>query len=203
VAKKKANIKGKSQRKPGKKPQRKSWLSHLFHFIALPPVRRLILLVLILAVLFWQWSALSSWATNIGDNTLRLFGWGLVLIVIAIITLVGVIWRWKLPVLIFRWNRWLGSIAFILAVWGILAFARLGGSLGLGIIGYPDFVGILRIIGLLIIGVILVAPRACFRLVANFISWLGKQFERRPRPVVEERQPPLPSQTYARTITTE
>ncbi len=166
-----------------RKPKRRSWWKKLFRFIMLPPVRRLMLVVIIVVLLYWQWSVLVSWATE-------LFGWGLVIIVIAIGTLVGVLWyrrlpsRWyrKISSFIHRWNRWLGGVAFILAAWGILALFGLGGSIGQGIIGSLDFVGILRVLGLAIIGIILVASGACFHLVANSISWLGERLKRRPVP---------------------
>ncbi len=185
-----ANIRSKSR----KKPRRKSWWGRLFHFMALPPVRRLILLVLIVALLFWQWSAVTLWANNIAGNTLRLFGWGLVLIIIALGTLVWVIWRRKLSSLIYHWNQWLGGIAFILAAWGILALFNLGGSFGLAIIGQEDFIAILWILGFVIIGTILVAPRACFSLVLSFFSWSGKQLKRRPasRPTPQQ-EPSFPT----------
>ena len=197
MAKRKANIRGKF-RKP---PRRRSWLGELFRFIILPPVGLLILLVLIAALLFWQRSALISWASNIADKTLMLFGWGLVLIAIAVVVIAGVIWQRQLSALVrrwklYQWNKWLGGIALTLAVWGIIAFFNLGGSFGLDIIGYPDFNGILRILGLVLIGIILVAPGACFHLVAKSISWLGKQLARQPvpRPTLQQK-PAFPSAT--------
>ena len=184
----KKNIKGKSRGKP----ERRSGGSGLFHFITLPPVRRLILLILILAVIFWQWSTLTLWATEAGEKTLQQFGWGLFLIAIAIATLVVVLWQRKLSSLIHHWYRWLGGVALIFAIWGILAFCpgtgalsqvTLGGDFGLKIIGYPDVGGGLRILGLVIIGIILIAPRACFHLIINSISWLGRQVKRQPAPI--------------------
>jgi len=203
MAKKNANIRG----KPRGKTQRRSWWSWLFHFVMLPPVRRLILAVLILALLFWQWPTLTSWATDVTGSTLELFGWGLLLIALVVIIIMGVIWRRQLSVVVHRWklyqwNKWLGAIAFILAAWGILALFDLGGSFGLSIIGSPVFVGILRIVGLAIVGIILVAPRACFHLVVNSVSWLGKQLKRQlaPRPAPKEKPavppitvPPIPA----------
>ena len=184
----KKNIKGKSRGKP----ERRSGGSGLFHFITLPPVRRLILVAIILAVIFWQWSTLTLWATEAGEKTLQQFGWGLFLIAIAIATLVVVLWQRKLSSLIHHWYRWLGGVALIFAIWGILAFCpgtgalrqvTLGGDFGLKIIGYPDVGGGLRILGLVIIGIILVAPRACFHLIINSISWLGRQVKRQPAPI--------------------
>ena len=191
----KKNIKGKSRGKPG----RRSGGSWLFRFITLPPVRRLILVAIILAVIFWQWSTLTLWATEAGEKTLRQFGWGLFLIVIAAATLVVVLWQRKLSSLIHHWYRWLGGVALIFAIWGILAFCSgtgalrqvtLGGGFGLKIIGYPDVGGGLRILGLVIIGIILIAPRACFHLIINSISWLGRQVKRQPAPIPAPRPKP-------------
>ena len=192
------------------RPQGKSFLAGLFHFIISPLVWRLILLVIIVVVLVLYRNSLVSLATDVTESTVELFGWGLVLIAIAIIVIMGMIWRrqlsawahrWKL----YQWNKWLGAIAFILAVWGILALFDLGGSFGLHIINYGQgLIGILRILGLVILGAILVAPRACFRLVVNFISWLGRQLKRQsapktapqptlaPTPLVEAPQPSQP-----------
>ncbi len=178
--------------------RRKSGSNGLFHFVALPMVWRFILLVLIVALLFWQRSAMTSMTNAIAQRISELFDWGLIFFDIALLALVVVLWRRKLASLIHHWNQWLGGIAFVLAVWGILALADLGGSFGLSIIDYPDFNGILRILGLVVIGIILVAPRACLRLAAGLISWLGKQFERRPQPLprpIPQQKPVSPSAT--------
>ena len=163
--------------KPRAKPERKSLLGRLFHLIISPLVRRLILVVIIVALLFWQW-----------DRIVGVFGWGLVLIAVAGITIIGLIWRrqlsawahrWKLH----QWHNWLGAVAFILAVWGILALFDLGGSFGLRIIGDDQgLTGILRILGLVILGVILVAPRVSFRFLVRFISWLVRRLREHPAP---------------------
>ena len=174
MARRKANIRSKSREKP-KDTRRQSWF---FRYVVWP----LIILVIIAVALWWFWSEVTSWASNVAGGALGLFGWGLVLIVIALGILVGLLWWRKQSSLIYRWNRWLGGIAFILATWGILALFDRGGSFGLSLISSQDFTGILRVVGLAIAGVILVAPRACFRLVRNFISWLNKQFEIKPAP---------------------
>ncbi|MFC2071748.1 DNA translocase FtsK [Chloroflexota bacterium] len=196
MAKRESNTRGKSRGKP----KRGSWWRGLLRFMVRSPVWQLILLTLVALVIYWQWGALISWATDVRDNTLRLFGWGLVFIGIAVVTIVGVLWQQKLLSVMRRWRYWLGGIAFTLAAWGVLATFNLGGSFGLGILGIrsPDFlssiIAILRILGLVIIGIILVAPRASFRLTAKSVSWLGKQFERRPAPrLPRQRRPSLPS----------
>ena len=132
----------------------------------LPPVRRFILVTLVVISLFLLRETLTSWANNTARSIWEFFGWGLVLIAIALGTIVGLIWRRKLASLIYHWNQWLSSIAFTLAVWGILARIGSGGSFGLNIIDYPivTLTGIPRIVGLVIIGIILLAPGTCFRL---------------------------------------
>ncbi len=206
--KKATNINSKpanNRNKPARKPKRGSWLSRLFHFAMLPPVRRLLLLVLVVAILFWQWPNITLLATDI----LMTFGWGLAFPVIAAGVLFAAIWQRKLTSIIYHWNQWLGGIAFIMAVWGILAFfpgegilrqVSLGGKIGQDIIGSQSLAGILRISGLVLTGIVLVAPGASFHFIANSISWLRKQFARRPAPGPKEEalQPPLRPVTYAR-----
>jgi len=219
MAKRKANIRHRAKGVSDKarvKPARRSLLGGLFHFLVSPLVRRLIILVAIVAVLLWQWSALTSWVASIWDNALGLFGWGLVLIAIAIIIIIGMLWRRQLSALarrwrLYQWNKWLGAIAFILTIWGTLALFNLGGSFGLAIIGqdivdYPVWASLLRLLGLVILGIILVAPVACFRLVASLFSWLGRLFKMPsppPRLPKEEPQLPLRPPTYTRPPTAE
>ncbi len=198
MTRKKATIDDKP--KSRKKTRRKSWLSQFFNIVISTPVRQLILIVVIVVLLAVFWNKIED---AIG-NLLELFGWGLVFIIAAIVTLIVMIWRRKLASFIFRWNRWLGSIAFILAIWGILAFFAaegllrnsLGGSFGRDIIAFPasNYVGALRILALVIIGIFLVAPRPSFRSLGRFFAWLGEQFKRQPapgRPVSQELQPPV------------
>ena len=66
-------------------------------FAVLLPVRywRLTLVVIIVVLLYWQWETLVWWANGVINSTLRLFGWGLVFVAIAIGTLVRVLWRRK------------------------------------------------------------------------------------------------------------
>jgi len=136
-------------------------------------VRNIILLAIIGVVAWWQWEMLTG-----------LFGWGLLFIAAAFITIIVQVKRRKLSSFILRLNRWLGTAAFVLAAWGILAVLDLGGKFGDVLIMEPaPVVDILIIIGLTIVGVVMVAPKACIRLVAKFLSRLGVQFQRRPAKV--------------------
>ncbi|MBA7617749.1 hypothetical protein ES703_25066 [subsurface metagenome] len=203
MAKTKSNIRGKSRGKP----KRRSWWRGLLRFMVLSPFRYwyVTLGVIVLAFLYWQWAVLTSWAIGVINSTLRLFGWGLVFIIIAVAALVGVLWLRKLSSVVHRWNYWLGGIAFTLAAWGVLALfpgegilrgVSLGGNFGLSVIGYTYSQALWRLPVLVIAGTILVAPRVCFHLAAKSISWLGKQFERRPIPrPARQQKPSLPSVT--------
>ncbi|MFC1932148.1 DNA translocase FtsK [Chloroflexota bacterium] len=190
MAKRKSNTRGKSRRKAGGR----SWWLRLLRFIFTPPVLYFTLAIIIVALAFLYRETLSSWATSIW----QLLGWGLIFIVTALGTLVVVVRLRRLTSFIYHGNKWLGGIAFMLAAWGILAFLHLGGNFGLGIIGYTDLAGILRIVGLVVVGIILIAPRASFRLVAKSISWLGKQFKRQPVPKYLQKQLPPSTSTTTR-----
>ena len=163
----------KNKSKPPGKPQKRSGLGQFFRVVTSTPVRQLILVVVIVVLLGVFWDNIEE-ATG---NIIKLFGWGLVFIVAAIVTPIVMIWRRK-PGLFFRhFNRWLGGCAFVLAAWGILGFLKLGGEFGRRIIFFyttPDAVGALVIVALVIIGAFLVAPRSCFRLLKKFFAWVGK-----------------------------
>ena len=218
MAGKRVNTKEKSKHrsfrdKPMRVKPKKLSLGGMFRFLILPQVRRLILLALILAVLLWQWSALTSWANEIAESTLELFGWGgLVLIAVAVVIAVGMVFRQRLAAFtqrwkLYQWNKWLGATAFLLAAWGILAFFDLGGRFGLGIIGGAQGpIGILRVLGLTIMGFIIVAPRPSFHIVKKSVSWLVKLFKMPSPPVRPERgelQAPLSPSVYTTPATPE
>ena len=177
-----------------KKPGRKSGWSQFFHFIALPPVRRLILIVIIIALLYWQWPNI----TLLANETFARFGWGFVFLIATFVTLVIVIWRRKLLASIYHWNQWLGGIAFTLAAWGILAYWGLGGKFGEAITGANVFLGVLRLLGLTVSGFILVAPGLSLRLLVKFFAWTREQLRKRPPQAVTYIEPsaeePIPPQ---------
>jgi len=173
-----------TRRKPGRKPKAEKGSAgrRFFRFIWLPPVRRLILAIIIAVLLFWYWSTISAWADSVWDDAVALFGWGLLFMVMAFATLVGIVWGRRVLSVIYHWNQWFGGAVFVLVVWGILAFFELGGSFGQGIIGNADAGGAFRLVGMVILGIILVAPGLCWRLTARFFSWLGERLRKRPAP---------------------
>ncbi len=158
-----------------------------FNFLKRRWVWQFLLVVVVVIALFWQRSAISA-ATG---AVFEFFGWGLLFITAAVITVFIQARRRKLLSFIIRGNRWLGVIAFVLAAWGIMALYELGGELGWGIIGGRSAayeIHYLFILGLVLIGVVLMAPGACFRLVTGLFTWMGAQFRRRPVPKYLERQ---------------
>jgi len=179
--------KTRSRSKPrGKaKESRPAW-KRFFGFIASPVVRRLILIVVIVALLYVLW-----------EGMLTLFGYGLIIIAIAFGSLVWVAWRRRFSAVKRRWNWVLGGISLALAAWGILSFftpgegilsqATLGGKFGQIIIGAPNIIGGLRVAGLVLLGIIFVIPRKLWSAVKN--SWRALAELSRPRPRAIPPQP--------------
>ncbi|MFH1032844.1 MAG: DNA translocase FtsK [Chloroflexota bacterium] len=150
------------------------------------PLRIFIGALIIVAVLAWQWQAIVAWSNNTASSMGQTFGIGLVLIDFCLGFLVVIVWRRKLSSLIHRWNWYLGGIVFVVAVWGILGFFNLGGNIGLGIIDSRSFIGALRLTGLILVGLIIIFPKASLHLVSKFLSWLDQKVgkkEAAPRPV--------------------
>ncbi|MBI4267167.1 MAG: DNA translocase FtsK, partial [Chloroflexi bacterium] len=181
-----------AKRKSGGRGRRPWWL-RLLRLVFLSHLRYFLLLVTIVALLYWQWPAISSWISAAAAGIWRLFGWGLLIILTALLTLVIVVGRRKYSSFIHHGNRWLAGISFFLAAWGILAFFNQGGDFGLGIIAKRDFIGVLRLSGLLIIGIVLIAPKASWHLAVSAFSWLGERMKGLFSRLISRQQPiPLP-----------
>jgi S-DNA-T family DNA segregation ATPase FtsK/SpoIIIE len=157
-------------------------------------------ILLVLMALFW------SRIQPFFEEMRSLFGYGVIAIVVAIFGLFTLAWRRKLGTLIHYWNRWLGGIAFTLAAWGILGIIEyhsdllkngLGGSFGRSLVlnpsdGMSTFMGALCILGFVILGLILVAPRPVIGALKSFFSLLfarGKKPPQRARVVYDEKEP--------------
>jgi len=181
----KARTGSKSGRKAKEsRPARKRF----FSFIASPVVRRLILIVVIVALLYLLW-----------EGMLRSFGYGLIIIAMALGALAWMAWRQQFSVAKQRWNWVLGGISLALAVWGILAFfpgkgilqdATLGGSIGQSIIMHsPDTLGGLLVAGLILLGIVFIIPRKCWRAAKNGWRLLTRVFRRVPGGISRRRAP--------------
>ncbi len=185
MAKKRATTK-RQPRSQTAKPKGGSGGNRASRFIFSAPVRRLILTVIFLGLLIWQWTNITNWLDSVWSGTTDLFGWGLLFFFLALGFIIGVIWGRRVLAVIYHWNQWLGAVAFIFVVWGILAFAGLGGSFGEGIIGDSGVGGVFRLLGLVLLGIILIAPGFCWRLIKRFFRWVrSKRPEPRERVYVE------------------
>jgi len=159
---------------------------------------RFFLVIAIVGLLFWQWANILAWLDDITQGTVGLFGWGLVVVLLAIIVIASIIWRQQLAEIarrykLYHWNKWLGAVAFIFAAWGVLALLDLGGSFGQTIIGEEiNELGLLRVLGLFFLGVILVIPGLCWRAVKAFFALLASPFRS------TRRIPTSPEEEYGR-----
>ncbi len=198
------NKKPTAKKKPGKQSSQ-STLGQFLRFLARSPMRQIIMTVVIVVLLFVFRQSLADFFETLRE----LFGWGLLFIFAAIVVIITMIWRRTAGTLVRHWNRWLGGIAFVLAVWGVLSAINspsanmpkgLGGSFGREIIDYTNnaFYWYLRIFALIIIGIILVAPKQSWATVTRFFAWVGRQFERQPVPQCRAR--PVETQPAHRVL---
>jgi len=123
------------------------------------------------------------------EGILKLFGYGLIIIAIALGSLIWVAWRRQFSVVKHRWNWILGGISLAFAVWGILAFSGLGGTFGQGIIGASNSVGGLRVAGLVLLGIIFIIPRQSWSAAKNSWRLLTRVSRLRPRVLFPRRAP--------------
>ena len=89
MPKKRAAVRTKKDR-PGArgKAAGRSPLGQLLHLLVSTPLRQVLLVAIILAVLCWQWSNIeAAWASLVA-----LYGWGLVLLAVAFAAVVWVLW---------------------------------------------------------------------------------------------------------------
>jgi S-DNA-T family DNA segregation ATPase FtsK/SpoIIIE len=190
--------------KPLKRSSGGSPVKGFFRFLFSKWVRRTILLIAILAVLSWQWDNIYNWITGTVTDTIGVLGWGIILILLAIIIILCIIYRQPLGAFIQRyrlylWNKWLGGAAIFFAVWGVLGLSDVGGSFGRSIVSYDTFIGILRVAGLFVLGIILIAPRACLHGWVKFSMWITKPFTSPATQVKPEKpgyQTPLQTPDY-------
>ncbi|MBN2074794.1 MAG: DNA translocase FtsK [Dehalococcoidales bacterium] len=161
-----------------------SVLRNILHFFTLTPVWQILLIAVIIGVIAWQWGNITRWYEQ---NIFRTFGWGVFILIAAVITLVTVICKRKLSLFITYWNRWLAGIILCLFLWGVLALfpgrgvlaaIGLGGKFGLGIIGGTNLGGVFRVVFLLIVGVVLMFPTGCYRMATSSMFWLIDQIKR-------------------------
>jgi S-DNA-T family DNA segregation ATPase FtsK/SpoIIIE len=172
--------KARSGSKSGRKGKesRTAWKRFLA-FVASPPVRRLILIAVIVVLLYVLW-----------DRVLALFGYGLVIMAIAVGALVWMAWRRQFSVVKQRWNWVLGGISLACALWGILAFAEVGGRIGQSIILHPnEIAGGFLVAGLVLLGVVFIMPGKSWSRAKDGWLLLTKAFRRASDFISRKRAP--------------
>ncbi len=187
-----------------KKTGSQSAVRRFLGFLARPLVWRFILILVIVGLLYLFYPIL----VEAGAGILGLFGLGLVLIAIAVGLLVWLVMGRHFPLLTRRWNWFVGGTILAMAIWGALSFfstgsgvlsqATLGGKIGQSIAGAPGVVGVLRVIGLVLLGVIFIIPRKVWHAVVVIGSYCRRAFRsiraqgRRPRAIIT---PGVPAET--------
>ncbi len=114
------------------------------------------------------WSQVTSWYDGVYSNVKDAVGLGIIFIILAILTLIFLIWRRKLSSLFRNGLKWLGVIVIVFAAWGILAFFDLGGTFGMGIIGAKNVSGALIIFAFLLLSILLIKPMW----IVYFVKWV-------------------------------
>jgi len=182
------------QNRTKSRPKRKGFVS----FAASSVVRRLILIIVIIALLYLFAPSLATWGTNM----FTLFGFGLIITAIALGVIIWVIWGGHFSASVRKWNWFFGGGLLALAIWGVFSFfspeegilsqATLGGKIGQRIIGTPNIIGGLRLAGLVLLGIIFIAPHKFWGGLRNAFrgSWRFLTRVSQPRPKVAAPQVP-------------
>lgn len=142
------------------------------------PVARIARILLIVALVSAIAGSVYWFRTTIADTAasiLSLFGFGLIVIAIAIGITVHLIQHNHFVKLLKQWNCFFGGALLALVAWGALSFfsfnrgimsrVTLGGTFGQTIIGSPDLVGGIRLAGLVLLGIIFITPRRAWRII--------------------------------------
>ena len=114
------------------------------------------------------WSQVTSWYDGVYSNIRDAVGLGSIFIILAILTLIFLIWRRQVLSLFRNGLKWLGAIVLVFAAWGILAFFDLGGTFGMGIIGAKNVSGALIIFAFILLSILLIKPMW----IVYFVKWV-------------------------------
>jgi hypothetical protein len=88
---------------PKTSSKRNSAWGGFWRFFSSKWVRRLLLLAIFFALLAWQWNNLTLWVEELARGTYGFLGWGLLLILIAVIFILCVIFRQQISAFIKRY----------------------------------------------------------------------------------------------------
>ena len=147
--------------------------------------RSLLFLAVLFLLLIFARAALDLLRTVV-ETVFQVFGLGVFVFgVMAIIVAWKIAGRGMKPVAT-RWNRWAGVAALTLAAMGLLAYASgegtvfapapMGGYLGLLVRGPNPLLGMVRVLAMVFVGVLLIAPRPTWRLTKLLLTRLWVEF---------------------------
>jgi DNA segregation ATPase FtsK/SpoIIIE, S-DNA-T family len=166
------------------------------HFLLFAGICCFVILVIALLV-FWQWPNISNWFSNVTKGTTQIFGWGILLVVLAVLTLAVVILS-KASLLWRHWNKWIGGLFLLAAVWGLFGLLpgygvldgySLGGKIGQSIVSSSLAVGIVIVFFICVFGILIMFPRGFSGLVSGLFA---KLLARRPRESKMASEMPVP-----------
>ncbi len=142
----------------------------------------LIIIIISFAAVSVYWFSESIAATAL--HILSIFGFGLIIIAIALSITVQLIRRKHLIELFKQWNCFLGGIILALATWGALslfAFNRgilsrvtLGGTFGQMLLGSPDVISVIRLAGIAVLGIIFIIPQRAWSTLKKLTTSTGR-----------------------------
>jgi DNA segregation ATPase FtsK/SpoIIIE-like protein len=140
-----------------------------------------LLITAILAfIILWQKDRISEFTQKVFNTAYAWVGWGLVLIMAAVLVAIAILQRRALHDLFVNklrvrlWHWWIGGIILVFAVWGILGLFDLGGHIGKAIVGNTIGINYLRVVALFIIGFMVLLPKLTWKILKNlYHSFVG------------------------------
>jgi S-DNA-T family DNA segregation ATPase FtsK/SpoIIIE len=183
--------KGKGKAEPKKKPANRGSSGGFQLFKGKTFWQTLVVLIVLVVILVFREEVLAFF-----ESVREALGYGVVFVGIALIAVIYLAMRRNLKSLATYWNYWLGGIAYAFAVWGILGLFEynsanftkgLGGLFGYYLVGGPSpgngletFYGILIILVFLILGTLLVAPKATMSAFSKIATWIRGTAKEKP-----------------------
>jgi hypothetical protein len=123
------------------------------------------LVFLLAGFVIWQIGAVSQAGNNALIGIWNIFGWGLVVLTLAVVVAVGALFKPEISTFVEssrlgHWNRWVGGLILVAAVWGLLGAFGLGGAIGYFIVGEfsPLYIKILIEFVLFLAAILFIAP---------------------------------------------
>jgi S-DNA-T family DNA segregation ATPase FtsK/SpoIIIE len=143
---------------------------------AASPIVIAVLVIIAAGLIYWFLPNIISWSTATWTRLFNLLGIGLAFIAIYIITFAVIIGLKSASLLTTYWNKWLGAISLTFALWGLIAFIKsdLAGTFIKAVIANTSVTGILRVVGFVLLGLLLITPNQTWNTFVSFFKVIGK-----------------------------